>query len=334
MDQQLKQRLIGVTIVVALVVIFVPMLFDDTDAQRKVGAGGIPPIPDEVMEKTIELPKSAEDVMPKDEKADEGSTGYRIIPLNDEAPVKKTEVAPAEPRPATTGSQPPSEDTGSESAAEDEEFAHARKESSKSEKPTVAEAPEKPVAAKPVVQEGKKPAEVAKPKPASASSATSATSATSAAAGAPKKAESAPLPTAKPKPQPVKPSETLHTDNEADTPPFKTVTPKPAPAPTPKPVVAQQPKPAAPAPASKPEAAELTAWVVQTGSFTSEAKAKALAEKLRQSRFAAFVERAPGESGFTYRVQVGPELDRARAEQIQKQIEGSVGVKGIIVPHP
>ncbi|QSA97096.1 SPOR domain-containing protein [Methylococcus sp. EFPC2] len=323
MDQQLKQRLIGVTIVVALVVIFVPMLFDDKDPQRS--GGGIPPIPDEVMEKTIELPKSAEDVAPKDEKAETGSAGYRIIPLTDEAPAKKADTAEA--KPASPGASAPTDEAGdSEPVAEEDEFPKVQEKPAKAEKPPVAGIAQKPVGVK-LPPADKTPIDTKKPKTPPPQAVAPAS------AGVAKKTEVTPPSVAKPKVAPVEPN---HADVEVDAPPFKSVTPKPAPAS--KPAVAPPAKPvapaAAPAPTSKPESEELTAWVVQTGSFTSEAKAKALAEKLRQSRFAAFVERAPGESGFTYRVQVGPELDRARAEQTQKQIEGSVGIKGIIVPHP
>ena len=100
MEQQLKQRLIGVTIVVALVVIFVPMLFDQSDDKGKFSAIGIPAIPDDVMEKTIELPKTAEDLAPKESEGEGGGesegkpaeSGYRIVPLNNEPP-------PAKPKP-------------------------------------------------------------------------------------------------------------------------------------------------------------------------------------------------------------------------------------------
>jgi DedD protein len=90
-----------------------------------------------------------------------------------------------------------------------------------------------------------------------------------------------------------------------------------------------------PAAETKPQQpANLSAWVVQTGSFTGESNARLLADKLRKANFSAFVEVATGEGGNSvYRVQVGPELNRARAEQIKSQIESAVGVKGIIVPH-
>ncbi|MEI7866502.1 MAG: hypothetical protein WCI11_01315 [Candidatus Methylumidiphilus sp.] len=89
MDQQLKQRLIGVTIVVALVVIFVPMLFEKSDDKGKFSSTGIPSIPDDVMEKNIELPKTAEELAPKeDEEKKPVESGYRIVPMNDEPPPK------------------------------------------------------------------------------------------------------------------------------------------------------------------------------------------------------------------------------------------------------
>ena len=84
MDQQLKQRLIGVTIVVALVVIFVPMLFEKSDDKGKFGSLGIPSIPEDVMEKTIELPKEAEELAPKEEEKTPEESGYKLVPLNEE----------------------------------------------------------------------------------------------------------------------------------------------------------------------------------------------------------------------------------------------------------
>ena len=104
MDQQLKQRLIGVTIVVALVVIFVPMLFERSDDKGKFSSTGIPPIPDDVMEQTIELPKTAEEVGPQqEEQKPPVDEGYKLVPMNEEPPPKakpveeSTETAKPEP---------------------------------------------------------------------------------------------------------------------------------------------------------------------------------------------------------------------------------------------
>lgn len=94
--------------------------------------------------------------------------------------------------------------------------------------------------------------------------------------------------------------------------------------------------PGAAAKESKQAAAELeppSAWIVQVGSFTGEANARALADKLRKHNVAVFVDSVAGSGGALYRVRVGPELSKSRAEQIQKQIENAVGIKGIILPH-
>jgi DedD protein len=92
MDQHLKQRLIGVTIVVALVIIFVPMLFEKSDDKGRFSSTGIPSIPDDVMEKSIELPKTAEDIAPNEEEKKPVESGYRIVPLNEELPPKPKPV--------------------------------------------------------------------------------------------------------------------------------------------------------------------------------------------------------------------------------------------------
>ena len=101
MDQQLKHRLIGVAIVVALVVIFVPMLFEKSDDKGKFSSTGIPSIPDDILEKTIELPKTAEDIAPKEDGTKPVESGYKIVPLNNEDPSpkpKSTGVAAGQPK--------------------------------------------------------------------------------------------------------------------------------------------------------------------------------------------------------------------------------------------
>ena len=103
MEQQLKQRLIGVIIVVALIVIFVPMLFEKSDDKGKLSSTGIPSIPDDILEKTIELPKTAEDIAPpkEDEKKTVESV-YKIVPFNNEDTPPKSKPA-VQPKPKMEG---------------------------------------------------------------------------------------------------------------------------------------------------------------------------------------------------------------------------------------
>jgi len=78
----------------------------------------------------------------------------------------------------------------------------------------------------------------------------------------------------------------------------------------------------------------LTAWVVQLGSFSSEANAESLNNELRQAGFAAFVEPLKQDNSLIYRVRIGPELVRADAEKLQSQLQAKLQLEGIIVAYP
>ena len=103
MEQQLKHRLVGVIIVVALVVIFVPMLFEKSDDKGKFNSTGIPSIPDDVLEKTIEFPKTAEDITPpKEDEKKTVESGYKIVPFSNEDPPPKPKST-GQPKPKMEG---------------------------------------------------------------------------------------------------------------------------------------------------------------------------------------------------------------------------------------
>jgi len=424
MDQQLKQRLIGLTIAVALIVIFVPMLFEKSDDKGKFSTAGIPAIPEDVLEKPLELPKTAEDLAPKEKEKDADKapveSGYRIVPLIDEAPPK-----PAKPKiPAPVAAKPvPDDESGepAETAASVEEdkaetASPAKKTAPETHRPeeaakqTPAKSPKAapPVAAVKPLAEPKPTAKKAKPTPAEEPKAPNVDEedVSVPAPAAPVKTASPP---AKPKPKPVpslraqtaeptanKASAVKKPDaakpGEPHRTPIKTVKvnkPKPAAAPQetdeedegvpapakaetppkPKPAAAKNSEPAKPADAHAPtaktekphpahalQAKPATAkpappakakeagaakaapkkpstWVVQAGSFTDESAARSLAEKLKQSKFAASVHPAHGANGTVYRVQVGTEHDRSHAEETLKQIEGSTGINGLITSH-
>jgi DedD protein len=306
MDQQLKQRLIGVTIIVSLVVIFVPMLFDKADQQPGTASDGVPPVPEAFQEQAIELPRSAEDVAPKDT-GSVSESGYKIIPLTEEAPQKPAEAAQAKAIPA--------EAEPVEAPMEEEQFEPAP------EKPLrpaekLREEPFKSLA-EPVQKPGKAEPAEKKAKEAKKAKVQVQTAPVKPKAVAPaKKAEA----TARAEPSSAKSERTKPESAEVAA---RTLAPQ---KPAPESSIAQPPSRTEPA-------GGLDAWVVQTGSFTTESKARALAEKLRQAKFTAFVEAVPGKTGSLYRVQVGPALERARAEQMQKQIETNLGIRGIIIPH-
>lgn len=118
---------------------------------------------------------------------------------------------------------------------------------------------------------------------------------------------------------------------------------KPAPLPEPKkpaapaaPVAATAAKPA-PSPAkvepAKP-AASGTGFAVQLGAFGSAAEADKLRDRARAAGFSAFVEQVRTDKGTLNRVRVGPVANRADADQLKAQVAAKLGVSGIVRPHP
>lgn len=118
---------------------------------------------------------------------------------------------------------------------------------------------------------------------------------------------------------------------------------KPEPKPDPKPAAAvPKPEPAKPdtATAAKPvaapaaPAASSVGFAVQLGAFGQAAEANALRDKVRAAGFSAFVEQVRTDKGTLNRVRVGPVANRAEAENLKAQVASKVGVAGMVRPHP
>jgi cell division septation protein DedD len=112
--------------------------------------------------------------------------------------------------------------------------------------------------------------------------------------------------------------------------------PKPeAPKPAPAPVVPKPAEPAKPPVAAVPKpAATGVGFALQVGAFGKEADANALRDKLRGNGFSAFVEPVSTDSGRLFRVRVGPVSTRAEADQLKAQVAARNGLTGIVRPHP
>lgn len=167
-----------------------------------------------------------------------------------------------------------------------------------------------------------------------------ASTAPSTAVAAPPAAPSASAPVAAPSPStagnPVR-SESLpaSTATVAAPPAPKPEAPKPQPKPEPakpKPEAAAS-KPDAPATQAAP-AASSVGFAVQLGAFGQANDANALRDKVRAAGFSAFVEQVRTEKGTLHRVRVGPVANRADAEQLKAQVAAKVGVAGMVRPHP
>ncbi|HZH43637.1 MAG TPA: SPOR domain-containing protein [Lysobacter sp.] len=105
--------------------------------------------------------------------------------------------------------------------------------------------------------------------------------------------------------------------------------PEPERKPEPKPAPAQPPKPATTAPA----AADV-GFAVQVGAFGDAAEAARMRERLRAAGFTAFTETVRTERGTLNRVRVGPVSTRAEADRLKADVAAKAGVDGIVRPHP
>jgi|GEM_PF-2814575 len=324
-DNRLKQRLIGVAVVVALAVIIIPEL-----VKEPVGPGSpavttpIPPRPVQEAPKppdvTISLPQAAPPpapVAPVPSPAPEAEVPPPHTPapthvppdaatqLKPERPVKPVDVTePVNPAEAEAKARLAREEAAKAKAAKEAEAKArlAREEAAKVKAAKEAEAkPEvakvEPSKSEPLKTEIRKP-EAPKPEPPKPE----------VAKVEPSKPE--PLKTEIRKPEPPKPVELpkLELIGRAGAPPVAS----------------------APASTARPDTND-RGWIVQAGSFSLPENANLLRDKLRSQRFDAFVERIAAGGRTLYRVRVGPRTSRAQSEAIAARMQREAGVAGQVV---
>jgi DedD protein len=132
------------------------------------------------------------------------------------------------------------------------------------------------------------------------------------------------LPEVGPAPKQVPPRAEASQDDQPPPPPARPPPPEPRNTTVQKPAAAQ-PVPAAPASA--------TAWAVQIGAFSNRAKAEQQVAELKKRRYAAFMLEYRASGQVLYRVRVGPEQDRARAEEIAARLTKD-GFQPVVARHP
>ncbi|MEA5666846.1 SPOR domain-containing protein [Stenotrophomonas sp. MH1] len=144
--------------------------------------------------------------------------------------------------------------------------------------------------------------------------------------------------TAAPAPAPVRseplPAEPARPVAATPRPEPKPEAPKPAaPKPeTPKPVATTPARPDVRTPAAP--AASNVGFAVQLGAFSQPTEANALRDRVRAAGFSAFVEQVRTDNGTLNRVRVGPVASRAEADQLKAQVAAKVGIPGMVRPHP
>lgn len=136
------------------------------------------------------------------------------------------------------------------------------------------------------------------------------------------------------------PAEAPATQAKPDAKPAAEPEAKPEQKPVAKPVAKPEPpKPATPV--AKPEPAATkpanpagTGFAVQVGAFADAAAATGLRDKLRGAGFNAFTDSVNTDAGKRTRVRVGPVMTRAEADALKAQVKGKAGVDGMVRPHP
>ncbi len=88
---------------------------------------------------------------------------------------------------------------------------------------------------------------------------------------------------------------------------------------------------AAPAAGSAPSG---TGWAVQIGAYHSASDAGAQRDRIAAAGFTAFIDQVRTERGTLYRVRVGPTAQRAGADQLRADVRARLGIDGMVVSHP
>ncbi len=76
---------------------------------------------------------------------------------------------------------------------------------------------------------------------------------------------------------------------------------------------------------------DLSAWVVQVGSFKLKKNALKLAKELQAGGFRAFVEPVNNATGVSHRVRIGPELTLEKARRIRDRVAKKYSRDGVVM---
>jgi DedD protein len=144
---------------------------------------------------------------------------------------------------------------------------------------------------------------------------------------APEKAAETPVAEVSPAAPEVAPPEPVEKREAA--PPEPPAEPAPAVA-EPEPPKAPEKPAAAPEKASKPP----SGWVVQVGTFADKGNADRTLARLRASGYDSFIEEVRVSGKTMYRVRVGPEIQRDRAEAQRAAILAKFKLKGQVLKYP
>lgn len=101
-----------------------------------------------------------------------------------------------------------------------------------------------------------------------------------------------------------------------------------------KPAETPAPAAAAPKPAEAAPAAAGVGFAVQVGAFSNAAEAQKLRDRLRGLGITAFTDTVATDKGRLTRVKAGPVSTRADADRLKAQVKSKTGIDGMVRSHP
>ena len=334
MDSSLKQRLVGAVVLIALAVIFLPMLVKGPAPDS--GVSDVPldiPAEPKADAATRDLPLTAPGAMPEG-----GAVGM---------PATTPEPAATEPDPAgalpTVAAGDYAVSFGSYASVADADKVIAALRSAgltayreavqlggrEAQRVRIGPFADRAVAESARLRAVQVNADVGAKVVALDATNAAAPASTAVAAPSPAPVKSEPLPAAA-KPAAAAP---IATSKPATTMPVTDA--KPVTTAAAKPVAATPPAPKPePAPVAKPADTGKTGFVVQVGAFADANAATALRDKLRAAGMNAFTDTVNTDGGKRTRVRVGPAMNRTEADALKAQVKAKAGVDGFVRPHP
>ena len=78
----------------------------------------------------------------------------------------------------------------------------------------------------------------------------------------------------------------------------------------------------------------IESWALQVGTFNQQENALAFRDQLRKEGYLAYSETSESKGKKSYRVRIGPELEKSRLEKLKVKLKADKKIDGYIIKHP
>ena len=106
------------------------------------------------------------------------------------------------------------------------------------------------------------------------------------------------------------------------------------PIPTPIDDIKQQQSKALAADPKKPDKQPIKSFALQVGTFDSNENAQKLQKQLQKDGYTTFIHKSVSKGKTSYKVRIGPELERSKLDKIKTRVKKSHKIDGYVVNHP